>query len=110
MSRRKSTKNLIENLSKLDHATAHKVLLELAEQCPEVEPILSVIVREATSDSSLEHLATTIEQVVVKTFAETEPRPRRRRGHDEESEEISNVIIEALGPYVERLENLLVKE
>lgn len=109
MSRRKSTKNLIQNLSNLDHATAHKVLIELAEQCPEVEPILSVIVEEATSDNSLEYLSTTIEQVIGKAFAESEPRPRRRRGHEEESDEVSNVIIEALGPYVERLEKLLVK-
>ncbi len=109
---RKRARNLIEDLSSLAPATAQKILIELVEQCPEVAPILSVLVKEAASQSDLDTLSRTIEETVTRTFAESEPRQMRDRRQREvdPTEEISDLLIEALGPFVERLVNLLNRE
>lgn len=111
MSRGKRTKQLIQELDKLEPAVASKILVELVEQCPEVTPILSVLVREAVAASDPQQLTRAVEEAISRTFSDSHPRRvRHRHGrgeHFEPSDEISELLIEALAPYVERLVNLL---
>lgn len=115
--KRKDAKSLISDLEGLEASKAHKILIELVEQCPEVTTILSVLVQESRFENEPFLLAEIIEKSIIRTFSQPvqrkRPGPNPHRHRDERhdpSEEVSELLIEALGPYVERLVHLLNRQ
>lgn len=105
---------LIEELNALDATVAKELLVELLHLCPDVSALADALLSELKAANDIQQMSEPIQQSLLQAFKfykpRRQPRQRQRHGHGQEqdpSEEVSDLLIHTLSPYVDRLQNLL---